>query len=58
RSVSELSQKLQLTTRDDFIANEARTKYGYLSPGEIRYVVTNPEVLWDNYTVPPPEANP
>lgn len=58
KAVSELAQKLQLTSQDTFIANEARTKYGYLSPGEIRYVVTNPEVLWDNYTVPPAETTP
>lgn len=52
KRVTELTEKLKLTTDDDFIANEARTRYGYLAEGEIRYVVTNPEVLWDN-GVPP-----
>ena len=26
--------------------------------GEIRYVVINPEVLWDNYTPPPADDTP
>lgn len=46
KELQELQHKLQLATTDDFIANEARTQYGYLAPGEIRFVVTNPEVLW------------
>jgi len=36
---------VRLAASDNFIANEARTKYGYIFPGEIRFVVTNPEVL-------------
>ena len=54
KELQELQQKLQLAATDDFIANEARTQYGYLSPGEIRFVVTNPEVLWGAGEAPNP----
>lgn len=40
-----LAELVRLAASDNFIANEARTKYGYIFPGEIRFVVTNPEVL-------------
>ena len=40
-----LSEKVRLAASDSFIANEARTQYGYIFPGEIRFVVTDPEVL-------------
>lgn len=40
-----LDERVRLAASDNFIANEARTKYGYIFPGEIRFVVTNPEVL-------------
>ncbi|MDD4080049.1 MAG: septum formation initiator family protein [Eubacteriales bacterium] len=40
-----LADQVRLAASDNFIANEARTKYGYIFPGEIRFVVTNPEVL-------------
>lgn len=45
REILRLSEQVRLASTDQFIANEARTKYGYLFPGEIRFVVTNPEVL-------------
>jgi len=53
REVLRLSEQVRLASTDQFIANEARTKYGYLFPGEIRFVVTNPEVLG----LPPREDN-
>ena len=31
---------------DAYVENEARTKYGYMRRGEIRFVITNPEVLY------------
>ncbi len=40
-----LSEQVRLAASDAFIANEARTQYGYIFPGEIRFVVSNPEVL-------------
>ncbi|HOQ62637.1 MAG TPA: hypothetical protein PKZ39_01550, partial [Clostridia bacterium] len=43
REVLRLSEQVRLASTDQFIANEARTKYGYLFPGEIRFVVLNPE---------------
>jgi len=54
----ELAQRLELSKTEEFIANEARTKHGFLVPGEIRYVVVNPEVLWDNNTPPPADDTP
>ena len=45
RDVLRLAEQVRLAATDQFIANEARTKYDYLFPGEIRFVVTNPEVL-------------
>ena len=45
RDVLRLAEQVRLATTDQFIANEARTKYDYLFPGEIRFVVTNPEIL-------------
>ena len=52
KEVSELAQKVQLASTDDFIANEARTKHGFLAEGEIRFVVTNPEVLYGTEGAP------
>ena len=45
RELLRLSEQVRLAGTDQFVVNEARTKYGYLFPGEIRFVVTNPEVL-------------
>lgn len=50
----ELKNQLAQAATDDFIASEARTKYGYLADGEIRFIVTNPSVLWGPEG-PPPE---
>lgn len=52
KEAADLSGKLQYARTDEFIANEARTQYGYLSDGEIRFVVTNPEVLWGEEGMP------
>lgn len=45
RDLLRLQEQVRLAETDQFIVSEARTKYGYLFPGEIRFVVTNPEVL-------------
>ncbi|MDI9519611.1 MAG: septum formation initiator family protein [Bacillota bacterium] len=45
REILRLTEQVRLASTDQFIASEARNKYGYLFPGEIRFVVTNPEVL-------------
>lgn len=50
----ELKSMLDLAATDEFIATEARTKYGFLAEGEIRFVITNPYVLWGPEG-PPPE---
>lgn len=52
REVAALADQLILASTDEFIATEARTQYGYLAPGEIRFVVTNPEALWGEEGAP------
>ncbi len=55
KALSELADRLELTATDEFIANEARTRYGYLAEGEIRFVVSNPQALWGPAPQPSPE---
>lgn len=52
KEVANLAGRVQLAGTDEFIANEARTQYGYLADGEIRFVITNPEVLWGEEGLP------
>ena len=42
----DLNDSIALAQTDAFIEYEARTKYGYLRPGEIRFIITNPESLY------------
>ena len=58
RQVNDLKNQLALAGTDEFIANEARTRYGYLADGEIRFVVTNPEVLWGEEGMPAASPQP
>jgi len=44
--LQKLKDQLQRAESDAYIANIARTEYGYIAPGEIRFVITNPSVLW------------
>jgi cell division protein FtsB len=41
-----LEAELSVADTDAYIENEARTRYGYLKPGELRFVITNPEALY------------
>jgi cell division protein FtsB len=50
--------KIEQAGSDEFIANEARTKYGFLADGEIRFIITNPSVLWGEEGPPPGWKNP
>ena len=53
----ELAQELRNKDSDAYIIEKARTLYSYLMPGEIRFVVDNPEVLYDeDQPTPSPEA--
>lgn len=49
---SEMLQEISQQDKDSYIMEMARRYYGYLLPGEIRFVVVNPESLYDQ----PPEA--
>lgn len=44
---SEMNQEIAQQDKDSYIMEMARRYYGYLLPGEIRFVVINPEVLSD-----------
>ena len=50
---SEMMQEIGQQDKDSYIMEMARRYYGYLLPGEIRFVVTNPESLYGEE----PEAN-
>ena len=41
-----LVREIELSGTDAYIENLARTKYGFLKPGEIRFEIINPEVLF------------
>ena len=43
---SDLRQTLENAGSDEFIENQARTRYGYMMPDEIRFVITNPDALY------------
>ena len=49
---SDIQKELALKDTDGYIREMARTMYGYLMPGEIRFVVVNPEVLYDAEETP------
>ena len=44
---SAMQQEVNSKDTDAYIMDKARSLYGYLMPGEIRFVVTNPESLYD-----------
>lgn len=44
---SELRAEIAIQDTDAYIIDMARSQYGYLMPGEIRFVVTNPDSLYD-----------
>ncbi len=41
-----LQNMLATMGTDSFIENQARTLYGYMKSDELRFVITNPEVLY------------
>lgn len=43
-----LETELSIADTDAYIENQARTRFGYLKPGEIRFVITNPEALYSD----------
>ena len=44
---SALQAELSESETDEYIIRTARELYGYLMPGEIRFVVTNTDALYD-----------
>lgn len=55
---SALTQEIRSKDTDAYIIEKARSLYGYLMPGEIRFVVTNPESLYDTPEATVVEGNP
>ncbi len=49
-----LKETLEMVDTEAFIENQARTMYGYMRPDEIRFVITNPEVLYGSEGAPAP----
>ena len=47
-----LKSTLENVDSDTYIENQARNKYGYMMPDEVRLVITNPEVLYGEEGVP------
>lgn len=47
-----LKQTLENVDSDSYIESQARNKYGYMMPNEIRMVITNPDVLYGEEGVP------
>lgn len=47
RRQSRLQAELSAADTDEYIIRTARELYGYLMPGEIRFVVTNTDALYD-----------
>lgn len=43
----EVELEISQAGTDAYIENKARTQYGFLKPGEIRFEITNPEVLFE-----------
>ncbi len=44
---SAMLQEIAVKDTDAYIMDKARSLYGYLMPGEIRFVVANPDSLYD-----------
>ena len=44
---SDMQKELAMKDTPSYIRDKARTLYGYMMPGEIKFVVVNPEVLYD-----------
>lgn len=49
----DLETELSAAGTDAYIENQARTRFGYLKPGELRFVITNPETLYGDGTQAP-----
>ena len=47
-----LESTLEVVDSEAFIENQARSVYGYMRPDEIRFVITNPEVLYGSDPIP------
>ena len=47
-----LESELELVGTDQYIENQARTKYAYVRPDEIRFEITNPEALYGEEGMP------
>lgn len=44
---SDMQKEIAMKDSQNYIREKARTLYGYVYPNEIRFVVVNPEVLYD-----------
>ena len=49
---TQLKQSLENADTDAFVESQARSQYGYMKRDEIRFVITNPEVLYGTENIP------
>lgn len=47
RERDKLQNEISIAETDDYIIAKARQLYGYMMPGEMRFVIKNPEALYD-----------
>ena len=55
---SDMQKELAVKDTDAYIRDKARSMYNYLMPGEILFVVENPEALYDEGEMPQTETPP
>ena len=53
---SDMQKELAVKDTNAYIRDKARSMYNYLMPGEILFVVENPEALYDEGEMPQTEA--
>lgn len=51
RERDKLQSEVSIAETDDYIIAKARQLYGYMMPGEMRFVIKNPEALYGGQTI-------
>jgi|GEM_PF-1036303 len=48
KEYKKLENELEIVETDDYIISKARQLYGYMVPGELLFVIKNPDALYGN----------
>lgn len=51
RERDKLQSEVSIAQTDDYIIAKARQLYGYMMPGEMRFIIKNPEALYGGQTI-------